>query len=68
MNDSEIDTSDIAPLDDDFFDRASLNMPEGKSAVLLNVDNDILEWFKSQESEFNRLVNTALRDFVDSHR
>jgi uncharacterized protein (DUF4415 family) len=68
MSDDEIDTSDIPPLDDEFFQRATLRMPEGKSSVLLSVDSDVLEWFQKHGSEFNHLVNTALRDFVESHR
>jgi len=68
MSDDEIDTSDIPPLNDRFFDNAKLRLPEGKSTVLLNVDSDVFEWFQMQGGEFNRLVNIALRDYAESHR
>ena len=68
MTDDEIDTSDIPEADDGFFERATLRMPEGKSSVLLNVDSDVLEWFQQHGSEFHRLVNSALRDYAESHR
>ena len=68
MSDNEIDTSDIPELDDEFFAHAKLRMPSGKSSVLLNVDTDVLEWFQRHGSEFNSLVNNALRDYAESHR
>ena len=66
--DDEIGTSDIPELDEEFFANAKLRMPSGKSSVLLNVDTDVLEWFRQQGSEFNSLVNNALRDYAESHR
>ncbi|HRI03915.1 MAG TPA: BrnA antitoxin family protein [Pyrinomonadaceae bacterium] len=68
MTDEEIDVSDIPEQGDDFFANAKLRMPAGKSPVLLNVDSDVLEWFKEHGSEFHRLVNSALRDYAESHR
>ena len=68
MSDEEIDTSDVPELDDVFFANARLRFPPGKSSVLLNVDTDVLEWFQRHGSEFNSLVNSALRDYAESHR
>ena len=34
MTDEEVDTSDITELDDDFFERATLCMPESDSVAL----------------------------------
>ncbi len=41
LTDEEIDTSDIPPLDADFFSRATLQVPD-KPTVVLNVDADVL--------------------------
>lgn len=68
MTDDEIDTSDIPELDDEFFAKATLRMPSGKSSVLLNVDTEVLEWFQRHDGEFNSLVNSALRDYAETHR
>lgn len=68
MTDEEIDTSDIAELDEEFFAMAQLRVPPGKSSVVLSVDRDVLAWFQEHGSEFHQLVNTALRDYADSHR
>jgi uncharacterized protein (DUF4415 family) len=66
--DEEIDTSDIPPLDDEFFANAQLRMPEGKVPVLLSIDEEIAEWFRSQSGDFRQNLNNALRDYADSHR
>ncbi len=68
MTDEEIDTSDILPLDDDFFAKATLRLPEGRVPVLMSVDADVFEWFKSQGAEYQALINTALRNYADSHK
>ena len=68
MTDEEIDTSDIPEAKEAFFERATLRMPKGKSSVLLNVDSDVLDWFKKQGVEYQKLVNIALRDYAENHR
>jgi uncharacterized protein (DUF4415 family) len=48
MPDEQIDTSDIPPLDETFFANAKLRLPKGKVPLVLNVDADVIEWFKGQ--------------------
>ncbi len=40
-----IDRSELAPLDDSFFDRATWRMPEGQAIVTVPIDADLLAWF-----------------------
>jgi uncharacterized protein (DUF4415 family) len=68
MTDEEIDTSDIPPLDDEFFDRAKWRMPEEKKTVTLSVDSEVLKWFESQGADFQHRINAALRIYADAHR
>ncbi len=68
MSDEEIDTSDIPFLDDNFFSKAKLRMPEGKVPVLLNVDEEILEWYQKKGIDIRNVANSALRDYVETHR
>ena len=68
MTDDEIDTSDIPEADEDFFNRARLRMPKGKSSVILSVDSEVLDWFRGQGGDYHKLVNSALRDFAETHR
>ncbi len=68
MSDEEVDLSDIPALDDSFFSGAKLRLPEGKVPVLLNVDEELIEWYQSQGGSIQALLNTALRDYAESHR
>lgn len=66
MTDEEIDTSDSPELEDDFFEQATLELPEPKS-VALQIDPDVLAWFEAQGNS-QKLMNTALRIYVEAHR
>jgi len=68
MTDEEIDTSDIPPLGDDFFSTAEVRLPEGKVPIVMSVDADVFEWFRSQGAEYQNLINAALRIFVETHK
>jgi len=68
MTDDEIDTSDIPVLDEAFFANARLRVPEGKIPVLMNIDAEVFEWFKSQGPEYQNLINRALRTFSETHK
>jgi uncharacterized protein (DUF4415 family) len=65
LNDDEIDTSDIPPLDDDFFSNAELRMPEPKQAITILVDKEVLDWFKSQGKGYQTRMNAVLRMYVE---
>ena len=67
LTDEQIDTSDIPSLDDDFFTRATPQIPD-KPTVVLNVDADVLEWFQAQGNESKQRMNAALRIYVEAHK
>ncbi|HXF39260.1 MAG TPA: BrnA antitoxin family protein [Blastocatellia bacterium] len=68
LTDEEIDTSDIRPLDDTFFAKASLRIPRSQVPVTMHVDADLLDWFKAQGEEFENVINAALRSYVESQK
>ena len=68
MTDEEIDTSDIPPLDEAFFANAKLRIPKGKVPVVISVDADVVEWFKAQGDEYQKLLNAALRIYAEAHK
>jgi len=68
LSDAEIDVSDVPPLDDAFFARATVRMPNRPMAeVTLHIDPLILGWFQSQSTQYERLINAALRIYVEAH-
>jgi uncharacterized protein (DUF4415 family) len=67
MTDEEIDTSDIPPLDETFFANARLRMPEQQVSVTLDVDADVLAWFKAQGEDYRNRINAALKIYAEAH-
>ena len=68
MTDEEIDTSDSPSLGESFFAEASLRMPKGKVAVIVNVDEETDAWFQAQGGEYRNLMNAALRIYAEAHK
>lgn len=66
LPDDEIDTSEIPPLDEAFFQNARLVMPDErtKTPVTMRVDADVLEWFKGQGKGHLTRMNAVLRAYV----
>lgn len=67
LSDEEINTSDIPPLDEAFFADAKLRVPE-KVSITVNVDADVLAWFRAQGEEFQGRINAALRIYAEAHK
>lgn len=67
MDDKDIDTSDIAELDDAFFQQAEVRVPP-KQPVTLRLDADVLQWFKSQGQGYQTRINKLLRRYMESQQ
>lgn len=65
LDDVFIDASDSPELDDAFFERAKLRLPE-KKPVTLRIDEDVLVWFKSQGKGYQTRINKLLRQYMES--
>ncbi len=68
LTDETIDRSELPPLDDSFFDRASWRMPEGQAIVTVPIDDDLLAWFQAQGSESEQRMIAALRIYAEAHK
>ncbi len=64
MPDSEIDYSDIPPLDEEFWKRAVRNpfYKPTKAHASMRIDSDVLAWFKSQGKGYQTRINAILRE------
>lgn len=62
--DSEIDYSDIPPLDDEFLEKAVSNpfFKPVKTSVSVRLDADVLAWLKSQGKGYQTRMNSILRE------
>ncbi|MCP3964303.1 MAG: hypothetical protein GY719_41275 [bacterium] len=73
MSDEEVDARatddpDAQPTDAAFWQDAKVTLPPGKTRVFLDLDDDVLAWFKSQGRAYGRRMNDALRVFVEQRR
>lgn len=64
MPDSQIDTSDIPTLTDDFWKNAIRNpfYRPMKQATTVRIDADVLLWLKSNGKGYQTRINAILRD------
>jgi uncharacterized protein (DUF4415 family) len=66
MTDEEIDYSDIPPLTEEFFEKATLRIPPTQAQNLIQLDPDVMAWFQSQGAEYKTLINSVLRRYIQS--
>ncbi len=66
MKDSQIDYSDIPPLDKDFFKKAVL-WPGTKKQMTLRLDPDVIDFFKKKGRGYQSMINAVLRKYVEAH-
>lgn len=68
IKDEDIDTSDIPELGDDFWEGAEVRLPATKEALSLRVDQDVVDWFRSQGRGYQTKMNAVLRTFYEAHK
>jgi uncharacterized protein (DUF4415 family) len=66
MRDSDIDYSDIPPLDDEFFEKATVAWPPVKQQLTIRLDSDVLEWLKANGRGYQTRINRILRAAMES--
>jgi uncharacterized protein (DUF4415 family) len=66
MSDDNIDYSDIPPLTDEFFERATLQIPASQAHNLVHLDPDVMKWFQSQGVQPTEMINTVLRRYIEN--
>ncbi|AFY45313.1 BrnA antitoxin family protein [Nostoc sp. PCC 7107] len=67
MDDEGIDYSDIPPLTEEFFEKATLRIPATQAQQLVQIEPDVLKWFQAQDGEYKTLINSILRQYIESH-
>jgi uncharacterized protein (DUF4415 family) len=64
----QIDYSDIPELDESFWARAALHMPEPKKGIYIRLDPDILTWLKSKGKGYQTRLNAMLRALMEQEQ
>ncbi|NEQ96683.1 MAG: BrnA antitoxin family protein [Cyanothece sp. SIO2G6] len=65
MDDERIDYSDIPPLTEEFFEKATLRIPASQAQQLVQIEPDVLKWFQAQGDEYEALINSILRHYIE---
>jgi uncharacterized protein (DUF4415 family) len=68
MTDEEIDYSEIPPLTEAFFENAILRIPAKQVGSLVQLDSEIVEWYRSQETDYKTLIDSVLRRHMEASR
>ncbi|MBW4565318.1 MAG: BrnA antitoxin family protein [Mojavia pulchra JT2-VF2] len=68
MTDKDIDYSDIPPLNDEFFENASLRVPASQARNLIQLDPEVMAWFRTQQGEYKDLINSVLRHYIENQQ
>ncbi len=61
-----IDYSDIPPLDDEFFKKATVAWPPTKQQLTIRLDTDVLKWLKAHGRGYQTRINRILRAAMES--
>lgn len=68
LPDDQIDYSDIPELDETFWAKAQLRLPETKDRVTLRLDHDVLQWLKNQGKGYQTRINAILRQYMEVYK
>jgi len=67
MSDKDIDYSDIPELDESFFKKEIVALPQKKDSITLRVDHDVLEFYRHQGRGYQTLMNAILKTYAYAH-
>lgn len=68
MSDEEIDLSDMPEVTEEQWARSRRgeHNPRSGEEITLELDADVIEWFKQHENDYETAINAALRKHVES--
>lgn len=64
LSDAGIDYSDIPALDESFFKKEVITLPQKKDSITLRIDHDVLEFYKLQGKGYQTLMNAILKMYA----
>ncbi|MEY3304309.1 MAG: BrnA antitoxin family protein [Pseudanabaena sp.] len=73
MNDQDIDLSDCPEVTPEMFAKAivkrgGIPITKSKAQVTLRIDQDVLDWFKSQGQGYQTQINSLLRAYMEASK
>lgn len=68
LTDETIDTSDIPPVTEADFARATVRRPRQAMTITVQVDPDVLAWYQAQGDAYEQRLRAALRIYAEAHQ
>lgn len=72
LQDEDIDLSDLPEITPEMFAKAvvqrGLKATRKKQQITIRVDDDVLEWFRSQGRGYQTRINSLLRAYMEAHQ
>jgi uncharacterized protein (DUF4415 family) len=63
------DDPDAAPIcDEQWFEQAQLVIPAHLKHLWVQIDEDLMAWFRQQGKDWPASINAALREYVEARR
>ncbi|MEA5497888.1 BrnA antitoxin family protein [Limnoraphis robusta Tam1] len=59
---------DIPPLTDEFFENAILRVAAAQALNLIQLDADMMAWFRELGAEYRSTIHLVLRRYIDSRK
>jgi uncharacterized protein (DUF4415 family) len=66
MRDTDIDYSDLPPLDKTFLKKVTTAWPPAKKQLTIRLDADVLDWLKGHGRGYQTRINRILRVVMES--
>lgn len=68
MTDEDIDTSDIPPLSEEFFEEATWLVLDEPVTITIQIEPDTFAWYKAQGDDYQERLAAALRLYAEAHK
>lgn len=68
MRDQDIDACAIPILDQSFFEKAELRLPQSKSTITIRLDPEVLKWFKGKGKGYQTRINAVLKMYIEAQK
>ncbi len=68
LTEEEIETNDIPPLSEEFFNNSRWRSPVAPLSIVVQVDPDTLAWFQAQGEDYGKRMAAALRIYAQAHK
>lgn len=68
LDDDDTDLVDIPSLQPSFFENDTVRQPQPRYTISLQVERDVLAWFRAQGQGWDKHMALALRQYMESHK